>query len=336
MPNLKFKLPSDESEQLIVKSQDTTNKNYGCDPNNRDIEDLLKHGVINLDKPSGPTSHEVVSWARKILEIDNAGHGGTLDPKVTGILPCALGKATRVLSALLYAGKEYVGVMYLHAPVVLKKIEKVFKIFTSKIYQTPPIKSSVVRKLRIREIYYASVLEVNNNHVLFKVGCEAGTYIRKLCFDIGEALCSGAHMLELRRTRVGHFKEDESLISLQNLKDSYSLYKDEGEEFYLRKVISPMEKIVSHLPKIYVRDTAVDALCHGADLASAGVCYIDARIKTDLQVVFMTLKKELIGFGTARMDAMKIYKAKSGIVAKTNKVFMERGIYPRWNEIKNN
>jgi len=336
MPNLEFKLPSDESEQLIVKSQDTTNKDYGCDPNNRDIEDLLTHGVINLDKPSGPTSHEVVSWARKILEIDNAGHGGTLDPKVTGILPCALGKATRVLSALLYGGKEYVGIMYLHTPVMLKKIEKVFKIFTSQIYQTPPIKSSVVRKLRIREIYYTSVLEVNDNHVLFKVGCEAGTYIRKLCFDIGEALCSGAHMLELRRTRVGHFKEDESLISLQNLKDSYSLYKDEGEEFYLRKVISPMEKIVSHLPKIYVRDTAVDALCHGADLAAAGACYIDARIKVDLQVVFMTLKKELIGFGSAKMDAMKIYKAKSGIVAKTNKVFMERGIYPRWNEIKKN
>jgi len=334
MPNSEFKLPSDESEQLLVKSQDTTNKAYGCDPNNRSIEDLLTHGVINLDKPSGPTSHEVVSWARKILEIDNAGHGGTLDPKVTGILPCALGKATRVLSALLYAGKEYIGIMYLHEPVLMKKIEKVFKIFTGKIYQTPPIKSSVVRKLRIREIYYVSVLEVNNNHVLFKVGCEAGTYIRKLCFDIGEALCSGAHMLELRRTRVGHFKEDESLISLQNLKDSYSLYKDEGEEFYLRKVISPMEKIISHLPKIYVRDTAVDALCHGANLAAAGVCYTDARIKTELQVVYLSLKKELIGFGTAKMDAMKIYKAKSGIVAKTNKVFMERGIYPRWNEIK--
>jgi len=336
MPNSEFKLPSDESEQLLVKSQDTANMSYGCDPNNRAIEDLLKYGVINLDKPSGPTSHEVVSWARKILDIDNAGHGGTLDPKVTGILPCALGKATRVLSALLKAGKEYVGVMYLHEPVMPKKIEKIFNIFTGKIYQTPPIKSSVVRRLRIREIYYASVLEVNSNHVLFKVGCEAGTYIRKLCFDIGEALCSGAHMLELRRSRVGHFKEDESLISLQNLKDSYSLYKDEGEEFYLRKVISPMEKIVSHLPKIYVRDTAVDALCHGADLAAAGVCYIDARIKSDLQIVYMTLKKELIGFGKATLDAMKIYKAKSGIVAKTNKVFMERGLYPRWNEIKNN
>jgi H/ACA ribonucleoprotein complex subunit 4 len=124
MQNSEFRLPSDESEQLLVKSQDVTNEDYGCEPYKRKIEDLLKYGVINLDKPSGPTRHEVVSWARKIIEIDNAGHGGTLDPKVTGVLPCALGKATRVLSALLYAGKEYVGVMLLHSPENVKKIEK--------------------------------------------------------------------------------------------------------------------------------------------------------------------------------------------------------------------
>ena len=89
-----------------------------------------------------------------------------------------------------------------------------------------------------REIYYVKVLEVNKNHVLFKVGCEAGTYIRKLCFDIGEALCSGAHMLELRRTRVGPFTEDKSHVNLHNLKDAYSIYREEGDDYYLRKIIS--------------------------------------------------------------------------------------------------
>lgn len=334
MKDSEFKLPSDEPEQLLIKSQDTTNYNYGCDPEKRKIEDLLQYGVINLDKPKGPTSHEIVSWVRKILDVSNAGHGGTLDPKVTGVLPCALGKATRVLSALLEAGKEYVGVMYLHKLEPKKKIEKIFKIFTGKIYQTPPLKSSVIRKLRIREIYYSEVLEVNKNHVLFRVGCEAGTYIRKFCFDIGEALCSGAHMLELRRTRVGNFEEDNSLVTLQNIKDAFTLYKKEGDEYYLRGIISPMEKMVSHLPKIYVRDTAVDAICHGADLAAAGACYIDAKISLGALVALMTLKKELIGFGIAKMNAMKIYKSKSGIMVKINKVFMERGIYPHWSESK--
>ncbi|MFX0035268.1 MAG: RNA-guided pseudouridylation complex pseudouridine synthase subunit Cbf5 [Candidatus Hermodarchaeota archaeon] len=334
MENLKLRLPSDEPEQLLVKSQETSDPNYGCEPEKRNIESLLKYGVINLDKPSGPTSHEVVSWVRKILGIPNAGHGGTLDPKVTGVLPCALGNATRALSALLSAGKEYIGVMYLHTPETQKRIKKIFKLFTGKIYQRPPMKSSVVRKLRIREIYYNDVIEIDKNHVLFQIGCEAGTYIRKLCFDLGEALCSGAHMLELRRTRVGNFKEKDNLISLQDLKDAFTIYQMEGNEIYLKRIIFPMEKMVTHLPKIYVRDTAVDALCHGADLASAGICYIDARVKTNKLIALMTLKKELIGFGTALKDAMQIYKAKSGILVKINKVFMERGIYPRWNEKK--
>lgn len=334
METIQFRLPSDEPEQLLVKSQDSTNPSYGCEPDKRDIETLLQYGVINLDKPSGPTSHEVVSWVRKILGISNAGHGGTLDPKVVGVLPCALGRATRVLSALLNAGKEYIGIMFLHTHEKIKKIEKVFKLFTGKIYQRPPIKSSVVRKLRVREIYYIKALEVSKNHVLFRVGCEAGTYIRKLCFDIGEVLCSGAHMLELRRTRVGNFIEDNNLITLQNLKDALTIYQEEGEEYYLRKIIFPMEKMVSHMPKIYVRDSAVDALCHGADLAAAGVCFIDARIKKDMQVAYMTLKRELIGFGIAEKNSMEIYKAKSGIMVKTNKIFMERSIYPRWNKIK--
>ena len=327
------RLPSDEPEQLLVKSQESTNPEYGIEPERREIDTLLQYGVINLDKPSGPTSHEVVSWIRKILNIALAGHGGTLDPKVTGVLPCALGKATRVLSALLSAGKEYIGVMYLHKLESKKKIEKIFELFTGKIYQTPPIKSSVVRKLRIREIYYNDLLEINNNHILFRVGCEAGTYIRKLCFDIGEALCSGAHMLELRRTRVGRFKEDNTLGTLQNVKDAYRIYTEEGDDSYLRKIVMPMEKMVAHIPKIYIRDTAVDAICHGADLAAAGVCLVDARVEAETNVALMTLKKELVGFSVAKVNAMKIYKAKSGIIAKTNKVFMERGTYPRWTEL---
>lgn len=333
MAESKLRLPSDESEQLLVKSEDTSNPKYGKKPEERNINELLEYGVINFDKVSGPTSHEVVSWIKTILGTENVGHGGTLDPKVTGILPVALGRATRVLSALLNAGKEYVCVMYLHSSEPQKKIEKILKVFEGKIYQRPPLKSSVSRRLRIREIYYIQFLEMREKHVLFRVGCEAGTYIRKLCFDIGEALCSGAHMVELRRTRVGPFKEDESLVTLQNLKDAFTIYQKENDEFYLRKILHPMEKMVESLPKIYVRDTAVDALCHGANLAAAGICNVDARIRKGMKIALMTLKGELIGFGIADKNAMEIYKAKSGIMVKIDKVFMERGTYPHWKEI---
>ncbi|MBY9007149.1 MAG: RNA-guided pseudouridylation complex pseudouridine synthase subunit Cbf5 [Candidatus Lokiarchaeota archaeon] len=336
MEKSKLKLPSDDPEQLMIKSQGTSNPDYGLEPEKRSIKQLLEYGTINLDKVSGPTSHEVVSWIKKMLNVDSVGHGGTLDPKVTGVLPVGLGQATRVLSALLNAGKEYVCIMYLHKLETRNRIEKILKLFTGKLYQRPPVVSSVARRLRMREIYYVDLLEVRENHVLFRVGCEAGTYIRKFCFDLGEALCSGAHMVELRRTRVGTYEEDNSLATLQNLKDAFTIYREENDEFYLRSIISPMEKMVHHLPKIYVRDSAVDALCHGAALASAGVCYVDARIKPDTQVAFMTLKKELIGFGIAEKDAMTIYKATKGIMVKNNKVFMKRGTYPRWDNLKIN
>jgi H/ACA ribonucleoprotein complex subunit 4 len=328
-----LKLPSDEPEQLLVKSEDATDPKYGKNPEKRTINELMEYGVINLDKVSGPTSHEVVSWIKTMLGIENVGHGGTLDPKVTGVLPVALGRATRVLSALLNAGKEYVCVMHLHTPESQKKIEKILQVFEGKIYQRPPLKSSVSRRLRIREIYYNQFLEMRDNNVLFRVGCEAGTYIRKLCYDIGEGLCSGAHMLELRRTRVGPFREDKSLATLQNLKDAFTIYQKENEKSYLRYIIHPMEKMVKHIPKVHVRDTAVDAICHGANLAAAGICSIDARIQTGMKVALMTLKNELIGFGIAEKDAMAIYKAKNGIMVKSDKVFMERGIYPHWKEI---
>jgi len=334
MANSELKLPSDDPEQLLIKSQGVSSPDYGIEPEKRDVEMLFEYGTINLDKVSGPTSHEVVSWIKKMLNIESVGHGGTLDPKVTGVLPVGLGQATRVLSALLNAGKEYICVMYLHKIEPKKKIEKIFNLFTGELYQRPPVKSSVSRKLRTRNIYYVDLLEVRENHILFRIGCEAGTYIRKYCFDIGEALCSGAHMVELRRTKVGAFKEDNSLATLQNLKDAYTIYKQENDDFYLRKIIHPMEKMVIHLPKIYVRDSAVDALCHGAALASAGICYVDARIKKGTKVAFMTLKKELIGFGVSEKDAMTIYKATKGIMAKNDKVFMKRGTYPRWDQQK--
>jgi len=326
------KIPLDEPEQLLIKSESETNPKYGKSPEERNIQELLKYGVINLDKVSGPTSHEVVSWIKKILCINKVGHGGTLDPGVIGVLPIALGRATRVLSALLKAPKEYVCVMFLHKEEPRERIKKIMDTFTGKIYQRPPMKSSVRRIIRIREIYYINLLEIHNRYVLFKVGCEAGTYIRKLCFDIGEALSSGAHMLELRRTMVGNFKEDKSLITLQNLKDAFTIYQQENESFYLKNMISPMEKMVSHMLKIYVRDTAVDAICHGADLAAAGICSLDARIKSDMQVALMSLKGELIGFGISKKDAMSIYKAKNGILVASNKVFMKRGTYPRWDQ----
>lgn len=312
-----------------MRARDTTSPDYGFqDLGALPMEYLLRCSVVNIDKPAGPTSHEVVTWVKKILNVERVGHGGTLDPGVTGVLPAGIGSATKVMQALLPAGKEYVCVMELHDSVPEPRIREVLAEFQGKIYQRPPLKSSVKRVLRVRRVYYNDILEISGRLVLFVVGCQAGTYIRKLCFDIGEALGCGAHMKELRRTRVGPFKEDEHLCSLYDLKDAYHFYIEDGDESELRKYLLPIEFALSHLPFITVRDSAVDAICHGADLAASGVLELTSGIGKGDTVVLKTLKGEAIALARSELTSDEIAKRNSGIVAVTERVLMERGRYP--------
>ncbi len=322
-------LPSEIKRETLIKSQDATDVRSGKRPSERPIGEYIQKGVINLDKPAGPTSHEVTSWVKKILELEKAGHSGTLDPNVTGLLPVMLGDATKAVDALLTAGKEYICLMKLHTEVPEKKIKSVLSEFTGEIFQKPSIKSAVKRETRTREIYYFELLEIEDNNLLFKVGCEAGTYIRKLCHDMGLAAGTGAHMQELRRTKTGPFREDETLVTLHDLQDAYIAWKENGNEVLLRKVVSPMESGLSHLPRIVIRDNAVDAVCHGAALAAPGVLTVESGIEKGDIVAIFTLKGEAVSFGKAQMKSNDILKAATGIVANTDRVFMEAGTYPK-------
>lgn len=328
-------LPADVKRPLLIKCEEETDPRYGKPPHERSVEELLRFGVINLDKPRGPTSHQVAAWVKQILKLNKVGHGGTLDPKVSGILPITLENATKVVRALLRAGKEYVCVMRLHGDVRREELEKILKQFVGEIYQKPPLRSSVKKTVRIKHIYYIDLLEVKGRFVLFKVGCEAGTYIRKLCHDIGEVLGVGAHMYELRRTRVGPFKEDSTLARLQDILDAYIFWKEDGNEKLIRRYIQPMEKAVEHLPKIYIKDNAVDAICNGAMLAAPGVVKLEDGIKPGDLVAIMTLKGELVALAEAKMSSREILEAEKGIVAVTTRVIMPRGTYPpAWRKRK--
>ncbi len=328
MPEMNL-LPSEIKRDTFVKSEDKSDQSYGKRPQERSMQEYIRKGVINLDKPAGPTSHEVTSWVKKILELEKAGHSGTLDPNVTGLLPVMLGDATKAVDALLTAGKEYVCLMKLHSEVQEKELRQVFREFTGQIYQKPSIISAVKRETRIRNIYYLELLETDEKNVLFRVGCEAGTYIRKLCHDMGMAMGTGAHMQELRRTKSGPFREDETMITLHDLKDAHVEWKENGSEEMLRKVIMPMERALTHLPKLVIRDNAVDALCHGAGLAAPGVLTVESGIEKGNAVAVFTQKGEAVSFGEAQMKSVGILKAATGIVATTERVFMEPGTYPK-------
>ena len=310
--------------EILIKKETETNSIYGQDTNKRDIKELINYGIINLNKSAGPTSHQVSDYVQKILNIKKSGHSGTLDPNVTGVLPIALGKATRIVQTLLTSGKEYVCLMYLHKEVSEKEIKEAVKKFTGKIKQLPPIKSAIKRRLRTREIYYFNILEMDNQNVLFQIGCEAGTYIRKIVHDFGQELKTGAHMVQLIRTKAGPFN-DKSWHSLHDLKDAYEFYK-EGDETELRRIILPIEESVKHLPKVWVHDNAVDTICHGASLNIPGISKLNSFTENET-IAIMTLKDELIGLGISVMNSDRIMKEDRGLAVKTRKIFMDRGVY---------
>jgi len=210
-------LPGQKPRKLLVKQEAKTNPNLGCAPEDRSLKDLLKSGIIPLDKPKGPTSSVVADHAKRILKVKKMGYSGTLDPIVTGVLPLGINDATKYLEALLYGGKEYVTFMKLHEKVPKKRVKEVLEEFTAKIYQTPPVRSAVKREQRVREIYYINQLEHKDKNVLFRVGCESGTYIRRLCHDIGEALGTGAHMQQLRRSLSGSFTEKDTCTYMTSI-----------------------------------------------------------------------------------------------------------------------
>ncbi|MBI4438347.1 RNA-guided pseudouridylation complex pseudouridine synthase subunit Cbf5 [Candidatus Woesearchaeota archaeon] len=321
------KLPFEiEHRAVLVRRDSDSSEKFGGNPFERQVGELIESGIVNIDKPAGPTSHQVSAYVKQILGLHKAGHAGTLDPNVTGVLPVGLAASTKIVHVLLTAGKEYVCMMHVHKELSEDAIREACSAFLGKIKQLPPIKSAVKRQLRERNIYYLDVLEVDGKDVLFRVGCQAGTYIRKLVDDIGKKI-GGAHMSELRRTKAGPFGED-SLATLQDLADAFHYFREEGNDRYLRRIIQPVENGVKHVPKVWILDSAVDSITHGASLKVPGIAKLETGIEPGDIVAVMTLKGELVCYGTALVDS-KGMLGDRGIAVKTERVFMKRGVYPR-------
>ena len=324
------KVPAWEiSREIRVRAEEETNPDYGCSPKKRSLNELLRFGLVVIDKTAGPTSHEVAAWIKKLLELDKVGHGGTLDPKVTGILPTMLQGGTKAVQALLDSGKQYVCVMRTHDDVSENKVRETLSLFEGEIFQRPPLRSSVSRRLRTRNIYDIDFQEGEGRNWLFKVNCQSGTYIRKLCFDVGEVIGCGAHMQELRRTRSGPFIEDD-MYTLYDLSEAVDM-KKEGDDSRLKEIIRPFEDGMSLLPKIWIRDSAVEAISNGAKLAIPGVLRYETGINIGDLVGVYTQKEEAVALARAEMSSGKIQAESHGIVAISARVLMPRGVYPkRW------
>jgi H/ACA ribonucleoprotein complex subunit 4 len=273
---------------------------YGEYPSSRSIKKLLSNGIIILDKWPGPTSHDVVATVKKLLEIEKTGHSGTIDPMVSGVLVITLDNACKVIPALQGQDKEYIGIMHMHKEVKLEEVKRVAGEFLGSITQMPPVKSAVLRKERKRKIHNLEILGMKDKDVLFSILCEAGTYIRVLCHEIGKKL-GGAHMKELRRSKAGRFSESEA-VKIQDLADAYADWKSDGSE-EIKKFILPVEAAIEHLGKIVIRDSAVYSVSNGSPLYSTGISRIEDTVKKNDMVAILTLRGELVALGRAKENA---------------------------------
>lgn len=240
-------------------------------PDDRSPADLRSFGVINLDKPPGPSAHEVTAWVRDMVGVNRAAHAGTLDPKVTGCLPVVLGDATRLAQVFLEGYKEYIAVLELHAPAP-RDFESILTTFEGPIYQRPPRKSAVRRTRRVREIYELEALELADRQALIRIQCESGTYIRKLCHDLGLALGTGAHMGDLRRTATTPF-DDRDLVTLEELADAlaYATVERDDPPIAIEDVIDPAERVLEDLPSLQIAESAAAQVANGAPVYAPGV-----------------------------------------------------------------
>ncbi|MFB6200382.1 MAG: RNA-guided pseudouridylation complex pseudouridine synthase subunit Cbf5 [Halorhabdus sp.] len=243
-------------------------------PAERSPVERLNFGVLNLDKPPGPSAHQVAAWVRDLAAVDQAAHAGTLDPKVTGCLPMLLGEATRMAQVFDDSEKAYVAVLELHDRVNERDLERVAAEFEGEIYQKPPKKSAVVRRLRTRGIRSLDVLEVEDRQALLRIRCESGTYIRKLCHDLGLALGTGAHMGDLRRVATEPF-DDRDLVTLHDFVDALAFWREDDDPAPLQEVVQPAEHALRDVPSVTIAESAAREVAEGAPVYAPGVLDAD-------------------------------------------------------------
>ncbi len=316
-------------ENLVEIDQDITDDAYGTYYDKRTIEQLLNYGIILLDKPPGPTSHETVAWTKRLLKLPKIGHSGTLDPQVSGVLPLGLGEATKALGVLLYGPKEYHALGRIHSLPSKEKLNKIVGMFRGEIFQKPPQRSAVLRQTRTRTIYEFEIIEQKERLLLTRILCESGTYIRKLYYDIGEILGPGATMVELRRTRVDQFYERDGLVTLHELANAFALWEETKDDSKLLKMIKPVEYALSELKSVVIRDSAVDAMCHGAQLAIPGILKISQNLKNGDIVGVYTQKGEAVALAEATMSDEEIQDAAKGYAFETKRIIMAPKTYPK-------
>ena len=319
-----------EDEIWVLDPSAKTNPSYGCNPKDRPLEELLGCGVILIDKPPGPTSHQLAAWARNLLGIAKIGHGGTLDPFATGLLTMLCGRATKLTGVLLKKPKRYVCVLRFKNEVDLAALSSLLESMTGEIYNVPPKESAVKVQVRSRIIRSAQLIDADEASRVFVITfqCDAGTYVRTLSKDIGLLMGTKCELLELHREGSGSF-DDTMACTMQQLTDATFLWREHDRGRGLARIIAPVESILEGLPRIVVKDGAVAAISHGAPLARPGVVSTPKGLPTGSTALISSLKGEVVALATLSVATDSLPGMRVGQVATAQTVMMPPGVYPQ-------
>ncbi|MGY8755703.1 MAG: RNA-guided pseudouridylation complex pseudouridine synthase subunit Cbf5 [Candidatus Poseidoniales archaeon] len=314
---------------IIEFTEASSSPEHGRRPEARSLEERMAAGIILLDKAAGPTSHQLASWARELFAMEKMGHGGTLDPFATGVLPLLLGKSMRLTASLLAHDKTYIAVMRIHGGFDEEQFNAAIERQRGRVYNVPPDISAVKVQVRTRRIKRLERLDDDGEYVTLEIDCEAGTYIRTMARDIGLLINRRCELVELRRSRSGIFNLD-NCVSMQELADAVWLWQEKGQEEALMRLIQPMELLTRRYPKVIVKDSAAASLAHGSPLMKPGLVSMPDSVKAGQEVAIYTLKGELVALAELLFSTEEITAKDSGEVARSNCVLLNPGIYPRF------
>ena len=318
--------------RIVLNDSPQLDANHGFNPDEMSVEQRMASGFILLDKPAGPTSHQIASWVRDLLGLERLGHGGTLDPFATGVLPLMAGKSMKLTKGILKNDKTYIFVLKFAEQPNIESLNEVISKLTGRIYNVPPEISAVKVQVRTRKIFLFELLELKDKEAIVKVKCEAGTYIRTIARDMGLLLGYKVDLKELRRENSGKFNLDDC-VTLQQVADAIWLWKECDKPEALEKIIHPTEKLLMDMNYIVVKDSAASALCHGAPLLRPGLIDIDEKLSSGQEVAVFTSKNEVVGIVKMIKSSIEIQDLNSGEIAKPVMVLMEQDRYPpKWTK----
>ena len=313
---------------IVLDAEAVTSPDHGVSPEDRTIDQLFESGFILLDKAPGPSSHQVSAWARDMIGLEKLGHGGTLDPFATGLLPLLSGKAMRLTGRILTHDNSYLAFLKIGREVEKTELEENMAKLTGKVYNVPPEISAVRVQVRTRKISRFEILDFDGTTALTHIECEAGTYVRTMARDLGLLLDSPVELKELRRPSSVEFSLKQA-VTMQQLADAHWLWKEKDDSSAIQRILHPVEDMLGGVPRIVIKDGAAAALSHGAPLLRPGVVSIPEDLGVGSEVLLVTIKGEAVALATLVQPSKVIPDMTQGEVAKPNCVLMKEDTYPR-------